>query len=52
VAAFREIVKLDPTSGNRASAQIIDTLRVGKDFAEAEKELGLRAGEVPAMTGW
>ncbi len=40
VAAFREIVKLDPEASNRASAQIIDTLRVGRDFAEAEKELG------------
>ncbi len=39
VAAFRDLVKTDPDTGARASAQIIDTLRVGKDFAAAEKEL-------------
>jgi tetratricopeptide (TPR) repeat protein len=47
VAAFREIVKLDPEAGNRASAQIIDTLRVGRDFAEAEKELGYAREKYP-----
>jgi tetratricopeptide (TPR) repeat protein len=38
VAAFREIAELDPDSGARASAQAIDALRAGKDFAAAEKE--------------
>jgi tetratricopeptide (TPR) repeat protein len=33
------MVKLDPTSGGRAMAQIIDTLRMGKEFAAAEHEL-------------
>lgn len=39
VAAFREVLKTDPEVGARASAQIIDTLRAGKDFATAEQEL-------------
>ncbi len=39
VAVFRELVKTDPDTGARASAQIIDTLRLGRDFAAAEKEL-------------
>jgi tetratricopeptide (TPR) repeat protein len=39
VAAFREIAKLDPSAGGRASAQIVDTLRTAKDFAAAEHEL-------------
>lgn len=38
VAAFREIAEVDPDSGARASAQAIDALRAGKDFAAAEKE--------------
>jgi tetratricopeptide (TPR) repeat protein len=47
VAAFREIVKTDPEVGSRASAQIIDTLRVGKDFAGAEKELNFALQQYP-----
>lgn len=39
VETFREMVKLDPASGGRAMAQIIDTLRMGKEFAAAEHEL-------------
>jgi tetratricopeptide (TPR) repeat protein len=38
VATFREVIALDPDAGGRASAQIIDALRAGKDFAAAEKE--------------
>jgi len=38
VQAFREIGELDPDVGGRAAAQIIDVLRAGKNFAEAEKE--------------
>jgi tetratricopeptide (TPR) repeat protein len=37
VATFREIAELDPAASARAEAQIIDTLRVGKEFAAAEK---------------
>lgn len=39
VAAFREIVALDPDAAKRAQAQIVDTYRTSKDFASAEKEL-------------
>lgn len=39
VAAFREIITLDPAVANRAYAQIIDTYRTSKDFPNAEKEL-------------
>jgi tetratricopeptide (TPR) repeat protein len=38
VAAFREIAELDSNYAARASAQIIDALRAGKDFEAAEKE--------------
>ncbi|WP_321473752.1 tetratricopeptide repeat protein [uncultured Paludibaculum sp.] len=38
VATFREIAELEPESGARAEAQIIDAMRAGKDFAGAEKE--------------
>ncbi len=38
VAAFHEIADLDPDSAARASAQAIDALRAGKEFAAAEKE--------------
>lgn len=39
VETFREIIKLDPGVGGRATAQIVDTLRTAKDFAAAEREL-------------
>lgn len=38
VAAFREIIDLDPSTGSRASAQIVDAYRGGKDFKSAETE--------------
>jgi tetratricopeptide (TPR) repeat protein len=38
VSTFREIIDLDPTTGVRASAQIVDALRAGKDFKRAEQE--------------
>jgi len=38
VATFREIAEVDPASGARAGAQIIDTYRTGKDFASAGRE--------------
>lgn len=39
VDTFREMLQFDPSSGGRAMAQIIDTLRMGKEFAAAEHEL-------------
>ena len=39
VAAFREIMEIDPDVGGRAAAQIVDALRAGKDFAQAEAEM-------------
>lgn len=38
VAAFREMVEVDPDSAPRAEAQIIDAYRAAKDYAAAEKE--------------
>jgi tetratricopeptide (TPR) repeat protein len=39
VATFREIIELDPEVGARATAQIIDAYRAGKEYASAEKEV-------------
>jgi tetratricopeptide (TPR) repeat protein len=36
--AYRQIVALDPQFAPRAEAQIIDTYRVGKDYAKAQQE--------------
>jgi tetratricopeptide (TPR) repeat protein len=38
VATFREIAQVDPDSGVKVGAEIIDTYRAGKDFASAERE--------------
>ena len=38
VATFREIAEVDPDSGVKVGAEIIDTYRAGKDFASAERE--------------
>ena len=47
VATFREIAEADPDSGPRASAQIIDTYRSGKDFVNAEKESTAASSRYP-----
>jgi tetratricopeptide (TPR) repeat protein len=47
VATFREIAELDPDSGGRASAQIIDAYRAGKDFTSADKEAKLALEKYP-----
>jgi tetratricopeptide (TPR) repeat protein len=47
VAAFREIVDLDPDAGGRAYAQIIDALRAGKDYAAAERESRIALQKYP-----
>src|SRR5204863_5776798 len=38
VATFRTIAELDPDSASRASAEIIETYRVGKELPKAEQE--------------
>ena len=38
VEAYRQIIALDPQFAGRAEAQIIDTYRVGKDYAKAQQE--------------
>ncbi|MEO7142623.1 MAG: tetratricopeptide repeat protein [Bryobacteraceae bacterium] len=38
VATFGELADLDPDSGARAAAQIVDTYRMAKDFTSAERE--------------
>ena len=47
VDAFRAIGDLDPDSGARASAQIIDTWRAAKDFPKAEAEADAAAKKYP-----
>lgn len=47
VAAFREIMDLDGDVGGRAAAQIVDVLRVSKDFAAAETELKAALSKYP-----
>jgi tetratricopeptide (TPR) repeat protein len=36
IEVFRQVEELDPDSGSRAAAEIIETYRVSKDFAKAE----------------
>lgn len=38
VATFQQMAVLDPDSANRASAQVIDTYRIAKQYAKAEQE--------------
>jgi len=38
VEVYRQIADLDPDSASRASAEIVETYRVGKDFPKAETE--------------
>ena len=38
VATFQELGSLDPSFGSQASAQIIDTWRMGRDYAKATEE--------------
>lgn len=47
VAAFREIIDLDPTTGPRASAQIVDAYRGGKNFQLAETEAAAALKKYP-----
>jgi tetratricopeptide (TPR) repeat protein len=47
VAAFREIIDLDPDSGARAAAQILETYTNGKDYAAAEREAAVFTRQYP-----
>ncbi len=47
VDSFREIGTLDPDSGARSSAQIIDTWRAAKEFGKAEAEADAAAKKYP-----
>ena len=47
VTTFREIAEADPDSGARASAQIVDTYRSGKDFTSAEREAAAASKRYP-----
>ncbi len=45
--AFRQIESLDPDVASRAEAQIIDTYRLGKDFAKAQQLSDAAAKKYP-----
>jgi tetratricopeptide (TPR) repeat protein len=47
VATFREIAELDPDSGAKVGAQIIDTYRAGKDFSSAAREAAASSKRYP-----
>lgn len=47
VAAYREITELDPDISGRATAQVIDAYRAGKDYAAAEAELKSALAKYP-----
>ena len=46
IDTFRQIADLDPDSGARAEAQIVDTYRAAKDFKNARAEADARPEEV------
>ena len=47
VATFREIAEVDPASGVKVGAEIIDTYRAGKDFTSAGREAAIFAKRYP-----
>jgi tetratricopeptide (TPR) repeat protein len=47
VATFREIAEVDPDSGAKVGAQIIDTYRAGKDFSSAAREAAASSKRYP-----
>ncbi len=47
VEAFRQIAVLDPDLGARAEAQVIDTYRIGKDYAKAQQESDAASKKFP-----
>jgi tetratricopeptide (TPR) repeat protein len=51
IDAFRQIADLDPDSGSRAAAQIIDTYRAAKDFKNARAEADAARKKYPDDRG-
>jgi tetratricopeptide (TPR) repeat protein len=47
IATFREMATLDPDSGALASAQVIDTYRASKEYAQADQESAAAAAKYP-----
>ena len=47
VETFRQMGELDPDSGARAAAEIVETYRLAKDFAKAETEAEAAAKKFP-----
>jgi len=47
VATFRQMAELDPSLASRATAQIVDTYRAGKDFQKALQEADAAAKKFP-----
>jgi tetratricopeptide (TPR) repeat protein len=47
IATFREMATLDPDSGALASAQVIDTYRASKEYANADQESAAAAAKYP-----
>ena len=47
VETFRQIAELDPAAGGRAYAQIIDTLRAGKQYQKASTEADAAVKKYP-----
>ena len=51
IDAFRQIADLDPDSGARAAAQIVDTYRAAKDFKNARSEADAARKKYPDDRG-
>jgi tetratricopeptide (TPR) repeat protein len=51
VAVYREILSLDPSSESRVSAEIVDTYRGGKKFADAQRESDAAVKKFPKDRG-
>lgn len=47
VDSFRQIAALDPNLAARAEAQVVDTYRMGKDYAKAQQESDAAAAKYP-----
>lgn len=47
VDTFKQIGELDPDLANRASAQVVETLRQGRDYKRAEEESAAAAAKFP-----
>ena len=48
VETFRQIGELDPDAAAKSSAQIVETYRVGKEFAKAEQEADAAVKKYPS----